>query len=165
MEALKVQVAEIPNLTLGLEEAQAENKRVLSVTKQVSRRLSVSRRANEQKMTSLIKSGVNWTEDSAHLACSHAATLNDEEFELEEESDIVKPKNKSFNFMKKVEDTLDKGDSIQMERFSEFKRLILEQMKPTIKRKIEARGEKRGPETEKLENAQSKPRITSPPKL
>ena len=81
-----------------MEEAKAENKRMLSIFKQVGRRLSVSRRANEQKMISLIKSGSNWIEDSAHLACSHAAALNDDEFDLDDEADVVKPKNENFNF-------------------------------------------------------------------
>jgi hypothetical protein len=74
------------------------------------------------------------------------------------------PKNKKFNFMKKVEDNLDLSDTLQQERFSELKRLILEQMKTTIKKKIETRGDKRGPAGDLTENAQSKPRVTSPPK-
>ena len=163
VEALKSKVADIPNLEKSLEDAKTENKRMLSVSKQVGRRLSVSRRANEQKMTSLIKNGTNWNEDSAHLACSHAATLNDDEFDLEEETDEVKPKNEHFNFMKTVEENLDLNDSTQQERLKEMRRLILEQTKTTIKRKIEARGEKRVSEIDH-EKAQPKPRIISPPK-
>ena len=96
VELLKKQVAAIPDLEKGLEDAQAENKRVLSVSKQVGRRLSVSRKANEQKMVGLVRTGANWTEDSAHLACSHAATLNDDEFELNVDTGKVNPKNKKF---------------------------------------------------------------------
>ena len=54
VEALQSKVEEIPNLVKGLEDAKAENSRMLSVSKQVGRRLSVSRRANDQKMISLI---------------------------------------------------------------------------------------------------------------
>ena len=106
------------------------------------------------------RTGSNWTEDSAHLACSQAATLNDEEFELDEETDTVIPKGKAAGFMKKVEEFLDKDDNMQTERFDEMTRMILEQMKTTKKK----RGEKRGAEASN-ENAQSKPRVNSPPKL
>ena len=160
VENLKSKLEEVPILEKNLEEAKAENKKVLSISRQVGRRLSVSRRANEQKMVGLIKSGSNWSEDSAHLACSHAATLNDEEFELDEVTDTVIPRGKNSNFMKKVEDFLDNDDKMQQERLKEMTRLILEQMKKTVKQ----RGEKRGPEAAK-ENAQSKLRVNSPPKL
>ena len=66
-------IKDIPKLEKSLEEAKSENRRALSLTRQARRRLSVSRKANEQKMVGLIKSGTNWSEDSAHLACSHAA--------------------------------------------------------------------------------------------
>ena len=115
-------------------------------------------------MVGLIRSGSNWGEDSAHLACSHAATMNDDEFEVDALSDEVKPKNKKWDFMKKVEDCLDKDDKMQHERLSEMKRMILEQMKKTIKKKIEVRGEKRSNEEEAEASAQSKPRVKSPPK-
>ena len=165
VESLKAKVEQIPELEKGLEEARAENKRVLSISKQVGRRLSVSRRANEQKMISLIQTGTNWNEDSAHLACSHAAALNDDEFDLDEETDMVKPRNESYNFMKKVEENLDLKESLQVERLQEMKRLILEQMKTTIKRKIEARGEKRVHENDHdHDKAQTKPSLNSPPK-
>ena len=160
VESLKNKLEVLPKLEKSLEDAKAENKKYLTISRQVGRRLSVSRKANEQKMVSLIKTGSNWTEDSAHLACSHAATLNDEEFELDEVTDTVIPKEKMSSFMKKVEDFLDKEDKMQKERFDEMTRLILEQMKTTIKK----RGEKRGAEGSK-ENAQSKPRVTSPTKL
>ena len=143
--SLKPKVATLPGLQKGLEEAKAENRMILNVSKQVGRRLSVSRKANEQKMASLIRSGSNWSEDSAHLACSHAATLNDDDFELNDESYEVVPKKNTLDFMKKVEDCLDKDDNIQLERFTELKRLILEQMEKTIKKKMEYRGDKRGP--------------------
>ena len=165
VESLKSQLSIIPSLEKGLEEARAENKNVLNISRQVGRRLSVSRRANEQKMVSVIQTGTNWTEDSAHLACSHAATLNDDEFELDDATDTVKPKNKNFNFLKKVEEFLEPNNSIEWDRLNEMKRLILEQMKTTIKKKADTRGEKRGPETESEENAQSKIRVHSPPKV
>ena len=52
-ESLKDQLAIIPQLEKGQDEAKAENKRVLSISRQVGRRLSVSRKANEQKMVGL----------------------------------------------------------------------------------------------------------------
>ena len=109
-------------------------------------------------------SGTNWTEDSAHLACSHAATLNDDDFELDDATGEVKAKNKKGDFMKKVEECLDKDDKLQQERLLEMKKMILDQMKKTIKKKMEIRGEKRGNEDEDVENPQSKPRVKSPPK-
>ena len=166
VESLKDQLAIIPQLEKGLDEAKAENKRVLSISKQVGRRLSVSRKANEQKMVGLIRSGANWTEDSAHLACSHAATLDDDEFTLDDTTEEIKPKNKKWNFMKKVEEYLDKGDKMQEERLEEMKRMIMDQMKTTIKKKLDARGEKRVLADTSLDdtNAQSKARINSPTK-
>ena len=163
LEDLKQQLEALPAMQKGLDDAKAENKRVQSVSRQVVRRLSVSRKANEQKMVSLIMTGNNWTEDSAHLACSQAATLNEDDFELDEENDLVKPKKN--NFMKKVEDSIEADDKIQKERLEELKRLILEQMKKTIKNKSDTRGEKRGPEGNDPGTALSKPRITSPPKI
>ena len=152
---LNEKIAIIPSLEKGLEEAKAENGKLLSISRQASRRLSVSRKANEQKMAGLIKSGSNWSEDSAHLACSQAATLNEDDFKLDEDTDKVVPK--KGDFMKKIEDFIDKSDKLQVERFEEMKKLILEQMKKTIKRKIDARGEKRSNENgEEVPNAQSK---------
>ena len=114
----------------------------------------------------LIRSGSNWTEDSAHLACSHAATLNDDDFELDELTEDVIPKNKKWDFMKKIEDLIDKNDQIQQERLVEMKRLIMEQMKKTIKKKLEVRGDKRGnDEPAEDPNVQSKPRVISPEKI
>ena len=44
--------------------------------------------------------------------------------------------------------------------------MIMEQMKKTIKKKIEIRGEKRGNENSDDDHGnQSKPRVTSPPKM
>ena len=129
--SLREKVATIPDLVKGLEEAKAENKRILNASKQVGRRLSVTRKANEQKMVSLIRTGSNWTEDSAHMACSHAATMNDDDYELDSVTDEVKPNNKRVDFMKKVEDHLDMTDKLQEERLTEMKRMIMEQMKKT----------------------------------
>ena len=67
-----------------------------------------------------------------------------------------------MDFMKKGEDHLDKDDKLQMERLIEMNRMILEQMKKTIKKKLETK--KRSCEDEAGSNAQSKPRVTSPPK-
>ena len=89
--------------------------------------------------------------------------MNDEEFELDEESDIVKPKNPKYKFLKKVEENLDLSDGLQTDRMQEMERLIMEQMKTTIKRKL-ARGEKRQADDKSDENAQSKARVKSPPK-
>ena len=80
VESLQFKVDMIPKLVKGLEEAKAEDNKILSISKQVGRRLSVTRSANEQN------SGNNWNEDSAHLASSHASTLNDDEFELDMET-------------------------------------------------------------------------------
>ena len=131
---LQQQVSVIPELQKRLDESLKSNRQANAVTRQLSRRLSVSEKANEQKMVGLIKSGSNWSEDSAHLACSHAATLNDDDFELDD-SGKVKPKDPNKNFMKKVESHLDKQDELQVDRFNQMKELILEQMKNTIRNK------------------------------
>ena len=101
IESLNEKIQDIPRLEKSLEEAKADKKRALSLTRQAGRRLSVSRKANEQKMVGLIKTGTNWSEDSAHLACSHAAALNDEEFHIDTSTDTVIPKDNTFNFLQK----------------------------------------------------------------
>ena len=159
VENLKTKLAAMPILEMNLEEARAEHKRTLSLSKQFSRRLSVSRKANEHKMIGLLRTGTNWSEDSAHLACSHAATLNEEEFELDSDLDTVIPKDKSKNFLAKVEEHLDMTDNLQKERLEEMRKLIMNQMKSTIKK----RGEKRASDNHE-QSTQSKPRVTSPPK-
>ena len=159
VEDLKTKLTAMSTLEMNLEEARAEHKRTLSLSKQYSRRLSVSRKANEQKMIGLLRTGSNWSEDSAHLACSHAATLNEEEFELDSDSDTVIPRDKSRNFLAKVEEHLDMTDNLQKERLEEMRKLIMNQMKSTIKK----RGEKRASDNPE-QSTQSKPRVISPPK-
>ena len=110
-------------------------------------------------MISLIKTGSNWSEDSAHLACCLAASINDDDFELDETSDKVKPKNSKSTFLKKVEESLDPGEKVQEERLDEIKRMILEKVKKTIKNK---RGEKRQSGSPANENLQAKQRFSSP---
>ena len=161
---MQEEVATIPVLQKEIEEATHEKSMALAVTKQLSRRLSVSGRANVQKMVGLIQTGSNWSEDSAHLACSHAATLDDDEFDLDEETDQVKPKNPNWNFLIKVEKFLDKDDTLQQDRLTELRNMILDQMKTTIKKKKELRGEKRASDLDLTPNLQSKPRFVSPPK-
>ena len=80
-------------------------------------------------MVGLVRSGSNWSEDSAHIACSHAATLNEEEFELDITADTIIPKNKNSNFLSKVEEQIDLTDQLQVERLEEIKKLIMNKMK------------------------------------
>ena len=135
VDEMKSKLATISVIQKELEEAKNENRRIIAISKQAGRRLSVNRRANEQKMVSLIQTGVNWSEDSAHLACSHAAVLNENDFELDSSFEKVKPKDGKEHFLKKVEENLDQNESLQIERFQEMERLILEQMKTTLKDK------------------------------
>ena len=54
---------------------------------------------------------------------------------------------------------------MQQERFLDLKKRIMEQMKKTIKKKMEMRGEKRQNEApDDTASIQSKPRVISPPK-
>ena len=92
IESLNEKIQDIPRLEKSLGEAKADKKRSISLTRQAGRRLSVSRKANEQKIVGLIKTGTNWSEDRAHLAWSHAGALNDEEFTIDTSNDSVIPK-------------------------------------------------------------------------
>ena len=74
------------------------------------------------------------------------------------------PRNQDYNFLKKVEGFLDKNDKLQQERLEELRKMILDQMRTTILKKRELRGEKRAPELDLTPVAQSKPRFISPPK-
>ena len=46
-------------------------------------------------------------------------SINDDEFELDDTEDTVKPKNSKFNFLKKVEENIDLGEKVQEERLEE----------------------------------------------
>ena len=93
-----------------------------------------------------------------------AASIKDDEFELDVDTDTVKPKNSKFILLKKVEEKLDPGEKVQQDRLEEMKMMILENMKKTIKKKMETRGEKRASDILPTENAPTKPRVVSPTK-
>ena len=65
-----------------------------------------------------------------------------------------------------VANHVDKSDKMQVERLEEMKRLIFDQMKTTIKKKMDARGEKRNLDTSTSDNVigHSKARTSSPSK-
>ena len=59
---------------------------------------------------------LDWSGQAPTGACSHAATLNEEEFELDTATDTIFPKNKNLNFLSKVEEQIDATDHLQVER-------------------------------------------------
>ena len=94
------------------------------------RKLTYTKKATEQKLIESISN------QDPHLKSVYSATLNVEYFDFEEEadsSDSIKPK--SNNFLKDVEDGLDKDNSVQSERYQHIKNQILENVKTRMTRR------------------------------
>ena len=99
------------------------------------RKLTYTKKATEQKLIESISNQEFFREDP-HLISVYSATLNVEDFDFEEEadsSDSIKPK--SNNFLKDVEDGLDKDNSVQSERYQHIKNQILENVKTRMTRR------------------------------
>ena len=96
-----------------------------------SRKLNFTKNATEQKILESI-SNKDFFRDDPHLISVYSATLNLEDFEEEEAGDTLTPK--KDNFLKKVEDSIDKDDSTQTERYLHIKNQILEKVKASKNR-------------------------------
>ena len=96
------------------------------------KKLHYTKNATKQKIVESISNPEFFREDP-HLISVYTATLNIEDFETEEASDTMTPK--KDDFLKKVEDSIDKNNSIQKERYLHIKNQILERVKETKSRR------------------------------
>ena len=163
---LKAEASEIPALKEGLTKVTSELKVMKSNSRSSQRRLSFARNVTEQRMVELI------TDDSPfkdpHLASVYSATLNEDDFEIDEDTDQVKPM--SDNFLKKVEENCDLNDKQQNEKLTTLKNQILEKVKVTKSRRDRSRSvssnrsTKRGADNSLDRKSPSRIRVKSPEK-
>ena len=111
-------------------------------------------------------------EDSPHLITSYAASLFEDDVEIDFKKDLIMPKNDAF--LKNIEDKCDLEDKDQKERCSRVRHQVLDRVKKLLS-SSPSRGGRRNSfgscaslkrELEECEDdlASSKPRIISPEK-
>ena len=134
LAGLKTEISESDQLKEKLTKANAE----LSIAKKdihlSKRKLNHTKKATEQKLVEAISNQEFYREDP-HLISVYSATLNVEDFDFEGDTDspdTITPK--SNNFLKAVEDNLDKTDSVQTERYQHIKSQILDIVKARMTR-------------------------------
>ena len=170
LESLQEQVKEVNNLKDNLIKVTAENRAVKKTTLQLTKKLNLTRKTNEIKLAEMITTGS--TEDSPHLITAYTATLCEDDFDLDVDSDEIKPKNDTF--LKSIEDRCDLQDEDQKNRYSRVRNQVLERVKKlmtsspsrdrrssissisSLKRELEESDTEEGP--------LSKPRFFSPQK-
>ena len=133
LEAQKKETANAEEIKNDLNQARAELNTIKKDYKLSQKKLQYTKNATEQKMVETI-SNPNYYRDDPHLISVYSATLNTEDFDFEEEENEAALTPKDENFLKKVEDSLDKNDAIQAERYSHTKNQILERVKLTKSR-------------------------------
>ena len=93
------------------------------------KKLNYTKNATEQKIGEVISNPDFFREDP-YLVSVYTATLNLDDFDFESggaEEDELDPK--KVNFLKKVEENIDKNNSEQNERYNHFRNQILEKVK------------------------------------
>ena len=161
---LKVEASDIPALKEGLTKAVSELKAIKSNSRSSQRRLSFARNVTEQRMVELITDGSPFKDP--HLASVYSATLNEDEFVIDEDTNQVKPISDSF--LKKVEENCDLNDKQQIEKLTNLKNQILEKVKVTKSRRDRSRSVssnssgKRGADNSLDRKSPSRIRTTSP---
>ena len=130
------------------------------------RRLSFAKNVTEQRMVDIILDESPFQDP--HLASVYSATLNEDEFEIDETTNLVKPL--SDNFLKKVEENCDLSNNHQKEKLDTLKHQILEKVKVTKARRDRSRSVssvssgKRGADQVLENKSPARPRVTSPKK-
>ena len=111
--------------------------------------MSLTRRATEQKILDNIANDEFYREDP-HLVCVLSATMNEEEFEFVNEDDAdtkaecptspkVAHRSRKDNFLASIEDKVDKDNTLQQDRLSHLKIQVLDRIKSTKIRRLQAR--------------------------
>ena len=159
---------------LNSAKVKAENFQIRKTSLQLSKKLNLTRKTSELKLAEMITSGSK--EDTPYLVTSYPASLNEEDFELDAENDIIIPKSDAF--LKNIKDRCNFEDSEQKERYSELKNQVLDRVKklftssPSSSRRlsISSTGSKRewknsDEEEDITEQSSSKLRTESPVKV
>ena len=126
LTAQKEEISEITKLKNDLAKAKDDLYTVKQSYNISQKKLNYTKNATEQKMAEAI-SNTEFYRDDPHLISVYSATLNLEDFENEETSDTLQPRND--NFMKKVEESIDTNDTVQNERYLHIKNQILDRVK------------------------------------
>ena len=172
--ALIAQIEELDSTRENLAKIKAENFQIKKTSLQLSEKLNLTRKTSELKLAEMITSESN--EDTPYLITSYSASLNEEDFELDADNDVIIPKSDAF--LKNIKDRCNLDDSEQNERYSEVKNQVLDRVKklftssPSSSRRlsISSTGSKRewknsDEEEELSEHSSSKLRTESPVKI
>ena len=172
--ALIAQIEELDSTRENLAKIKAENFQIKKTSLQLSKKLNLTRKTSELKLAEMITSESN--EDTPYLITSYSASLNEEDFELDADNDVIIPKSDAF--LKNIKDRCNLDDSEQNERYSEVKNQVLDRVKklftssPSSSRRlsISSTGSKRewknsDEEEELSEHSSSKLRTESPVKI
>ena len=135
VEELRNEVSEVTELKESLTKAKAKLKIVNNLSTNSKKRLSYAKNVTEQRMVEAILTET--PHEVPHLASIYSATLNEDEFEMDESSNLIKPL--SDNFLKKVEENCDLSNETQKERLNNLKNQILEKVKLTRNRRDRSR--------------------------
>ena len=166
IDDLRNDAGEVPALREGLTKVNAELKMMKANSRSSMRRLSFAKNVTEQRMVDIILDESPFQDP--HLASVYSATLNEDEFEIDETTNLVKPL--SDNFLKKVEENCDLSNNHQKEKLDTLKHQILEKVKVTKARRDRSRSVssvssgKRGADQVLENKSPARPRVTSPKK-
>ena len=165
IDELKVEVSDVSALRENLTKTFAELKLLKADSRSTQRRLSFARNVTEQRMVEQITDGSELKDP--HLASLYSATLNEDEFEFDEDTNAVKPV--SEGFLKKVEVHCDLTDKQQEEKLNTIKNQILEKVKVTksrrdMSRSTNSNSSKRGADQSLERNSLARIRVKSPMK-
>ena len=165
LDELKVEVSDVSALRENLTKTFAELKLLKADSRSTQRRLSFARNVTEQRMVEQITDGSELKDP--HLASLYSATLNEDEFEFDEDTNAVKPV--SEGFLKKVEVHCDLTDKQQEEKLNTIKNQILEKVKVTksrrdMSRSTNSNSSKRGADQSLERNSLARIRVKSPMK-
>ena len=106
---------------------RAENQNIRKASSQLTQKLNLTRKSNEIKLVEVIKTGTTMESDSPHLVTCYSATLSEDDFELDVEKDLIKPRHDSF--LKNVEEKCDLTDEAQRERYGQIRNQVLDRFK------------------------------------
>ena len=95
---------------------------------QLTMKLNLTRKTNEIKIAEMITTGS--TEDTPHFVTAYTATLCEDDFDLDVDTDVITPKNELF--LKNVEEKCNLEDDGQKERYSMVRNQVLDRVKRLI---------------------------------
>ena len=86
--------------------------------------MNLTRKTNEIKLAEIISSGSSIETDSPHIVTAYTATLSEDDFELDIDQNVIKPKSETF--LKNIQERCDLSDKAQMERYNQVKSQVLD---------------------------------------